>query len=331
MKKSILFLAFIQLSNSSAQEIRPTLKSLNTLTMRSGQSGSHKVLSIDQLIRHINKYNEVPILSHIDIDAEIYSVYRGIQLSDEDTIVALFSRGYAKTNTFGKNGNFLMRGACALSAYIQFKDAIINGIPLISFDYDDSKNGFSFGQKNAVTALKTVYDAILAANPRAQIILIGDCRGGKAALELLTQNPKNLAAVILMAPFTSARQLTDRIAENHLRYLPLGKKILHRFFQTYFTQYDPKQDTLASRLHLIDPTTPILIAHRDSDTLVSNSTIAFLEEQLKATGNEHVQSIIVQDRSFDHSMLTGNTDIQQAINQFLYKYGLPHHPDFVQK
>lgn len=331
MKKKLLLLTLISINYTYTQEKKPTLRSLNVLTMREGQSGSHSVTTIDQLIRHINKHNEVPIQTHIDIDKQIYSVYRGIQLSQEDTVVAIFSRGYAKTNTYGENGNFLMRGACALSAYIQFKDAIVTGIPLISFDYDDSKNGFSFGQQNAVTALKTVYDSVLAANPEAHIILIGDCRGGKAALELLTQNPKNLAAVILMAPFTSARQLSDRIAENHLPYLPLSKKILHTFFQTYFTKYDPKQDTLASRLHLIDPSTPILIAHRDSDTLVSNSTIAFLEEQLKSTGNEHVHSIIVQDRTFDHSMLTGNADIRRAINQFLHKYGLPHHPDFVEK
>ena len=270
---------------------KPTVHTINSLTMYPGAAEICTTQSIHQIIYHINKKNAVPDKSYVKIDDQLYTIARGIEVSSNDSVVAIFSRGYAKTNDYGTNGNFLMRGACALSAHIQFKDTIVHGIPLISFDYDDSKKGFAFGQESELEILELVYETVLSKNPSAQIILIGDCRGAKVVLELLTKKPRNIAAAILMAPFTSARDLTNKIAENYLSYIPLSKTILHNFFKLYFPSYKAKKDDLVKRLNQIDPTLP-------------------------------------KDKDFDHSMMTGNLEVRQAINRFLRDYSLPHHPAY---
>ena len=307
---------------------KPTVHTINSLTMYPGAAEICTTQSIHQIIYHINKKNAVPDKSYVKIDDQLYTIARGIEVSSNDSVVAIFSRGYAKTNDYGTNGNFLMRGACALSAHIQFKDTIVHGIPLISFDYDDSKKGFAFGQESELEILELVYETVLSKNPSAQIILIGDCRGAKVVLELLTKKPRNIAAAILMAPFTSARDLTNKIAENYLSYIPLSKTILHNFFKLYFPSYKAKKDDLVKRLNQIDPTLPILIANREHDTLVTAATVKNLIKALEQQGNTSIRTVTVKDKDFDHSMMTGNLEVRQAINRFLRDYSLPHHPAY---
>jgi dienelactone hydrolase len=283
---------------------------------------SYKITSLDQLVRYINVINEVPYRAHIEINDQLYTIFRGIHINSRDNIVFIFSRGYAKTNIPGTNDNFIQRGACATAAYTQFKDGIVVNAPIISFDYDDGRDGFSFGQTNAINALQTVYDAVLEKNPSANIVLIGDCHGAKVALEIAVRHPKNLKALILMAPFISAHDLTNMIADNYLSYLPFSRTLLHQFFKFYFSQYNEKKDLLEKRLRHISSDLPIFIAHRASDTLISMETIQKLEAILKKTGNTKLHLLVVKDSTYPHSKLTGNKEVQAGIHAFLRQYGL---------
>lgn len=314
----------------SANDLQmPHLHSLNTLTIRKNNATQphYKISTLEQLVCYINSTNEVPFRVHIEINNQLYTVYRGVQVTPQDTTIFIASRGYAKSNIPGTNDNFIQRGACLTEAYRHIYFNIINNAPVVSFDYDDSRTGFSLGQSKEINTLAVVYNTTLAKNPDANIVLIGDCRGAKVALELAIQKPKNLKALILLAPFISARELTAMIARNYLpSQIPFSQTILHYFFKFYFTHYNEKKDTLYQRLKYIPSKLPIFIAHRNNDTLVGMHTISRLHTTLKMdSGNSLVQLLIVNDHSFDHSRLTGNQEVQNGINSFLKKWGLPHH------
>ncbi len=318
--------SFLLLAYFLQGEAEQHLHKLNTLTLRSAPSGDldDTIVTIDELVRYINSTNEVPFRVQVEINNKLHIVHRGIHITPEDPLIFIFSRGYAKTNIPGTNDNFIQRGACATAAYIQLRDHIVTNAPLISFDYDDSKDGFGFGQSYEISALQAVYNGVLKKNPTANIVLIGDCRGAKVALELATKRPPHLKALILMAPFLSARDLTNMIADHYISYLPLSRPLLHYFFKYYFPRYNEKEDTLAKRLKYISPELPIFIAHREHDTLVSMATIKKLTKALKNNGNRQVYLVTTNDRSYPHSMLTGLPFIQQNINVFLRDHGFPH-------
>lgn len=298
---------------------KPFLKRIHALTVRKLNTlpRGYAVNSIANLVKAIHVNNEVPRRTILSAHDSLFEFVQGISISRSDHTVFIFSRGYAKTTEPGTNDNFIQKGAAAKAAHIQFDDQIVPAhFPLVSFDYDDGRDGFAFGQAGEVNTLKQVYDAVLAANPHTRIVLIGDCRGAKVALEFATQNPQNLAAMILMAPFISGKELTDNIARANLSF-PLRRHILHNFFLLYFRRYKAKNDNLEQRLHQIDPTIPILIAHRRSDQLVSMSTINTLIRRLRNTGNKKLELIITNDAREPHSKLTGISEIQQKIAQFI--------------
>ncbi len=310
-----------------AQPFIQELKKINALTVRKIDSlpRGYRISSISELVHAIYTYNSVPYRSIITAHTHYFMVHRGITIVPQDDIVFIFSRGYAKTTKPGTNDNFIQCGAGAKAAHIQFDDQIIPAeYPLVSFDFDDSRIGFSFGQEGEINTLKTVYNAILYCNPNAHIVLVGDCRGAKVTLEFATQRPKNIIAMILMTPFISGKELTDNIARSNLSF-PLSRTILHNFFRIYFKNYHPKQDTLFQRLRMIDPQIPIFIGYRRNDQLVSMSTINQLTKCLKQTGNKNVQVVISNDTQETHSKLTKIPEIQQGIARFIDQYVIYRH------
>ncbi len=307
------------------REMIHELHRINALTMRAVAQPPRGIMatSIEQLVRTIYLQNSVPHHTLLLIDKRYFMVHRGIEIGPADTHIFIFSRGYAKATTPGTNDDFIQRGAAAKAAYIQLENKIIpHQYPLISFDYDDGREGFAFGQSKEINILQTVFDAVVDKNPAAAITLMGDCRGGKVALEVATRKPKNLHSLILMAPFISSREITDNIALHHLSYLPYSRAILHQFFKVYFKNYREDADTLRQRLSLIDPQLPIFIAHRMNDQLVSTSTIQRLVDELRQAGNKNVQVLISQDASEPHSKLTVIDEIKHGIAQFMQRYGI---------
>lgn len=315
---------FCNLARAHAhREVVKELYRINALTVRQMKNPPIGITasSIEQLVRTIYLHNAVPHHTLLSINDTYFMVYRGLELLPSDRKVFIFSRGYAKTTEPGTNEDFIQRGAAAKSAYIQLQDNIIPpDYPLISFDYDDGRYGFAFGQQREIRTLQTVYDAVLHSNPDIEVVLIGDCRGAKVALEIAANRPANLRALILMAPFVSGRHITDRIAAQHLSYLPAHKDILHNFFKLYFKTYKESLDTLHQRLSHIDPRLPIFIGHRIYDELISTDSIHQLIEHLRQTGNKTIHLATTEDRSEPHSKMTEMAEIQHGIAQFIQKY-----------
>jgi hypothetical protein len=320
---SILFGNFLQAHING--ELAQKLFRSNALTIRMVETPPQgiRVSTIEHLVRTIHLHKAVPQHTLLSINGRYFIVHRGIELHNQDKKVFIFSRGYAKTTQPGTNDDFIQRGAAAKAAFIQLQDSIVpHDYPLVSFDYDDGRNGFAFGQRKEINTLQTIYQSVLHKNPTIGIILIGDCRGGKVALEVATHKPRNLQALILMAPFISGRDITNNIATQHLKYLPYNKRILHRFFKTYFKTYNDKQDNLAQRLSYIDPELPIYIAHRANDELISTNTINTIVSSLRQSGNKNVHLLVTNDTSESHSKLTDIPEIQYGIAQFMHQYDI---------
>ena len=298
-----------------------TLKSLNTLTFRpTSQSLRGKNKPIEQLVQTIYENDTVPKKTWLNINDEQYLAQPGVQITPEDNTVFIFSRGYAKRKKPTPKDFFIQRGACALAGYLQYQNHIVTDCPLISFDYDDSRKNFSFGQDNDIGALKTVYNAILQKNPNANIIIIGDCCGSKIALEFATQKPKNLKALILLSPFVSAQSIIDHMAKNF--HIPTS--ILHAFMRRGLPNYKPEKDTLFDRLNQIDTNVAIFLGQRKSDVVIPNEEVRKLARILREDGNHNVHGLIVADSSERHSKIYLNKKIQQRVNAFLKQYGFPY-------
>lgn len=324
-----LFCGYAQLRKTVSYQ--PTIKNMNTLTFRAGHDISpNTIIPINELVKSIYE-NNIPSKTYIDVNQKPFMVKHGIDITSQDTTVFIFARGYAKTTLPGTNDDFIQQGACAKAGYIQLQDDIVpHDVPLITFDLPDDQKKFAFGGPHEVACLQHVYKKILKKNPHVNIVLVGDCRGGKVALEWATQKPKNLTALILMAPFCSPSELSDQIADNHIAFLPGKRKVLRTFFATYFPSYRPEKENLLTRISHIAPSVPVFIAHRMSDTLVRSQNVATLKRKLSANGNQ-VSLVTTNDASKPHSLMTDLPEIQHGINFFLKEHGLPHHAHRIQR
>jgi len=315
---------------STPEQFTPTIENLNTLTIR--PINNHNGLptyTIETIVKKINK-NTLPEKTYLAIDHTRAAVVRkGIVLDQHDQTVFIFSRGYAQTNKPGTNDDYIQHGGCAKHVHTQFHDNIINNCPCITFDYPDQRRCFNFGQETDLACLNLVYQKTIESYPDVKIILVGDCRGGKAALSYATQKPKNLQAIVLMSPFVSAHELTEQLARNYLSWVPRSSGLLQTFFSCYFPNYDTSKENLFEVLDTIDPTLPIFIGHRKNDKLVADATINRLVDTLKNTGNPHVHLFVVQDDCATHSRLTPIGDFQQGVNMFLQSYALPYNQELV--
>jgi len=329
----------------SEEKVEPTLDNLNALTFKHTKQFDPDIplFDIDQLVLSINAHKTPecvqlettpaqlsPVLLSVDgyprqeFSTKKLLVEKGITASNSPTIF-IFSRGYARTNTPYTNDNALQVGGGAMAAYIPIQDNVINDAPCITFDYPDRRRCFNFGQKKDARCLEFVHEQTLQKNPNADIVLIGDCRGAKAILEFASSQPKNIKALVLLSPFFSARELTQKVSDSYLGWLPGAERILHGFFKNWFPSYDPNSDYgFVERVAQIPPHMPIFIAHRTHDTLVSNEHVSAFINHLRATQHDNIHFIAVDDTSALHSRLTPVPEIQQAVNQFLCQYGLPH-------
>ena len=309
------------------EHFKPTVHNLNTITFIPNKnncvSNTKRTIEIEQLVKQMYE-DTMPEQTQLTINKKQLMVHKGIPVDQQEQTVFIFSRGYARTTQPGTNDNVIQKGGCARELYLKMKDNIINHNPCITFDYPDQRRCFSFAQDLDLQCLTTVYNATLTAYPDTDIVLVGDCRGAKAALSFATTQPENLKALVLISPFTSARELTEQIARNHLSWLPYSSEILHKFFKMYFPNYDETKDNLTSIIGNIKTDLPIFIAHRKGDALVADATIQHLEHLLKETGHKHVHVLMINDKSAAHSRLAPVLQCQQGVNAFLKKYGLPH-------
>lgn len=307
------------------KEVIPTIQELNTFTLSplKQTNSATAYLEIRPLITAIQHHKNAPSTELVVYEKTekkdglklikgFTTVTQGIQeLPDEYITIAC--RGYALRKN-PKNG-LPQRGGGVVDAYSRLRNNICH-TPLITFDFLDQRRTFNFAQELDQACLKIVYDEVVAKNPNAKIILTGDCRGALNVLKFAATNPKNLHALILTSPFVSAQELTQELAKNYLqRYFGKGSgKLLHNFFQWWFPNYDPQQDSVWEVLPKITNKN-IFIAHRDSDTMVANETVEKLAKVLKT--NNLVSLKIITDKSAKHAKLLQLPECQDHINAFL--------------
>ncbi len=329
-----LMLLYRQLRTTHPFE--PSIAESNAVTFRPSDNALNHA-PIHTVVKQVQK-NKLPDVCHTYIKNKPFAIHKGISLKPEDNLVYLFVRGYAKTNgppskVKKQPYDLLKIGGGVQGAFIQCHDNIVpDNHPVISFDLPDCQKHFAFGGHKEVKTLECIYNEICNAHDSVEIVLIGDCRGGKVALDWLTQKPKRVKAVVLMAPFLNGKELSDTLANNHLSKWPpfcyLSKEtcqtFLHKwFFQTYYPSYQPDKDTLYERLAFIDSSLPILLAYRTQDKLVPLDVIKKFKQTIKS---ELVHTVATEDTSAPHSKLTNLPEIQQAVHSFFKEHGLPHNP-----
>ncbi len=163
-------------------EFNPTSQTLNTFTFcpisTSIDAKSTQVLDLPECIKQI-KQNKITDQMHLTIsDKKSIPIRRGIHIDPHEKLIFLSSRGYAKRNKLlaDDERELVKNGGCAIAARILIQDNIVHNHPLITFDYPDDKDTFSFGQDADYQCLKTIWNTVSQKYPNANIIGIGDCR-----------------------------------------------------------------------------------------------------------------------------------------------------------
>lgn len=325
---------FCLVSACAGTVFKPTIQNIRaaTLEMVLKPDNLDYLYSVDEVIKKVNRGESVSE-GYIALEnnrANVIEFKMGIVLDPTAEYVFISSRGFANTDTFGKNDNFLKKGAAFKAAYWLFRDYVVNHYPCITFDYPEESAYLNLGQDIDQACLQLVYDEVRAQAPNAKIILIGDCRGAKVALSVAAKKPENLAAMILLSPFASVKELFDQIGKSFVWFIPkfgplfhyLGHKYLHYVHNN--CHYDPRRENVYKEMLNIDATLPIFIAHRVGDKLISDQHITRLVNTLRSTGNNDVHYVEITDNYAIHSKVTPNRYLQQMVNRFLKRYQLPY-------
>ncbi len=316
------------------RKVTPTIANLNTYTLSPIKGVPEpvnplQVRDLTKAIQHHKSPDTASLTIHEKNSTDRIKYIKGYSTitkgvaSVSEPYITIVLRGYARTKN-PKNG-LPQQGGGIVDTYTRLRNNLAF-TPVVAFDLPDERRSFNFGQELDQACIKVVYDEVVAKNPHAKIILTGDCRGSLNALKFATTNPKNLDAIVLLSPFTSAKELTQELSKNYLQnYFGKGSNtLLQNFFQWWFPNYDPAQDNLMEQLDKITGK-KIFIAHRIGDTLVSDETVTNLAEQLNK--NNDLYLALINDTSAKHAKLMQITECQELINAFYERYSMPcnHH------
>lgn len=309
-----------------SEKFIPTLENLTIITIKpSTQSITEEMLDATTLALMIY-HGKAPEQCFIEIQDEIYTVHRGISIGSENSLVFIYSRGLAHPIHPSIYPYSARHGACLFAARSKIKGGIINNAPVITFDYPDERH--SFGQEIDIACLQLVYHSIITLNPHARIVIVGDCRGAKVALELATQKPANLAALILETPFFEQKHVVQAISQNLglIGKIPGISTIIDGAMRFYFADFDPSQDDLMNHIHHIDKNLPIFIGHRVGDIFIPDKPLNEFENIMAGIGNTHIHVHRAADNYAFHSRIFLETSTKKAIHLFLKKHNLPYEP-----
>jgi hypothetical protein len=234
-------------------------------------------------------------------------------------------------------------GVGAFHVYNYIAGGILNG-PTVTFDYPtDERTQFNIGQDKDLACLKAVYDEVAKHNPTANIVLVGDCKGATAILNLLT-HPEyagklpQVKAVIAESPPLSLSHVADSIANGYIWYVPYSEKIVSGIMQVGLPAYrnnNPEHVVTQAAYDNIPTSLPMLIGHIENESLVDNEYINKMVYTLTRTGNSKIHFYVSQrflkDKATDedprliaHGSLNKVPEFQQVANAFLRSYGLTH-------
>lgn len=195
----------------------------------------------------------------------------------------------------------------------------------VTFEFNDERRSFNFGQKGDLTRLSLIYEELAQTH---ELVLFGSCRGGTTILNLLS-NPdtpykSSIKALVLESPSLSLAQLAEQVGRNYLGWLPSSGSLIHTFFRTWFPSYDAHFPSCLNQLTHIPHDLPILIGHVENDKVIAWSEIHDLVKGLVESGHSDVYLARIVDPAISHARLNTNEQYRQVLNAFLAHYKLPH-------
>lgn len=323
----LLLVATKILTVHTATNFSPTVKNTQTITLNPLNNNIHSnsSLSVKKIVTEIkeghNINTDIPIRHKNTHEIKkLMHITSGIN-PDNETIFVV-SHGYPpglKSAFFEK----ISKGNGILTAYKYIRDNIINGT-CITFDYNDIRKISNWGQTIDTACLETVCSNILQYNPKAKLVLIGECRGAKTILQYIAQNPKiseNIKAVILESPMISVKDMIYHVFSHYTHWLPGSSATAYFIFKCFYPNYNEKNDDILPYLEHLPKNLPIFIGHTKNDPLIPFDNITILINGLKNNNVGHIYFLLLDNAK--HSMLTLTEEFQQAVNAFLHKYNLP--------
>jgi hypothetical protein len=195
----------------------------------------------------------------------------------------------------------------------------------VTFEFDDDRRSFNFGQRGDLTRLSLIYEELAQTH---ELVLFGSCRGGTTLLNLLS-NPdtpfkSSIKALVLESPSLSLAKLSEQVGKNYLGWMPGSGSLIHTFFKTWFPSYDAHFPSCLNQLANIPQELPILIGHVENDKVIAWSEIHDLVKGLIKSGHNHVYLARIVDPAITHARLNSNEQFRNVLNAFLAHYNLPH-------
>jgi hypothetical protein len=320
-----------------AEKFEPTLENINLLQITpSVEHNSAKGIPVSQIIERLEN-KTLPACSLLRVNKksnpEVWSLSNDIRNEKEDNFI--YSRGNSDRTTqtidnlIGATGTPRIGGGI-LEAYKYIKMNIING-PCITFDYFDARTTLSFGQDNEKEMLKIAYNEMVSKNPHAKNIFVGLCRGARLGLDFATENPKNLAGMILESPLISFKDATHYMGKTYLCGFPGSGSFMHAFLGYWFPSYEPAKDDIITKLKNIPHDLPILIGHLKTDAVVSDDILHAALQELKERKNIYLVVIDDKTKKLFHGKLSETNQFQRVCNAFLAAYGKTHNAQLAQE
>lgn len=188
----------------------------------------------------------------------------------------------------------------------------------------------SLGQDNEIESLKEVVESYQNEHPDKRIILSGLSRGAATVINYTAlHQPQNVAALILISPFSSMRDIAKHIIKNSfLCNIPYAEEISRSLIGCIFWQYSDSGVHPIDVVTKIDHQIPILFVSLKNDHLVPCYLTKRLVEKLISNGHKKVHHLILENGQHGKPLADEEGKALQACIQAFSKfYRLPHDPD----
>lgn len=336
----------------------PTFKNLNVITMNNfsqqkPENGDE--ISISQLTNLIYKnYDSIndgtllPIKSYDSSVKGYYSLYKGINISEDDQYITIYSRGFARESKpsesnesyYKKILNFIIpgfqvrgmpkKGGGALCAYASIRENIIH-TPCVSFDYPDTLSLLNIAQTVDLQCLGTVTQGIPSTLKR---IDVGTSRGATALLkaELLNKTDNHPVAMVLESPILCLDDTISQLIKTSLWNMPAPSSLAYSVFTWLCPSYNSREDNVTKLLPNITKDIPIFIVHLNNDPYVSNEAMFCIVKNLRQK-NKNIYLLVLDDQTKQarHGRLNIMKPFQRALNAFYKNYKLPHNAQLAEE
>lgn len=312
-------------------------RNINDMVWDSPANKTGKFKTLKDAVRHIKHLKtgtNIRINKPNPLDQGIRCIIKGIPADTVFGDILLYSKGVSDQTcgplerACGATGT-PRDGGGLLEAYLYEKRNIISpAARIVTFDYPDTQGFMDIGGRKETECLRSVYHEIATKNPQVKINMLGLCRGGKTVLELATQNPKNLATMVVESPLLSFARSADQMGKGHVPWMPFAGAQVYAFFRYLLPSYKPQEDNLLERIGNIPAHVPILIGHLKGDTDIPEAPLRAMLQTLKDRDNVYLCVIADRTKKVTHGTLSKAKPFQYACNLFWAKYGQTHIPEF---